>query len=499
MSRLTADDVRRVAAGGESHTIEFKVDGENQQGLGELLASFANSDGGTLLIGVDDDRNIVGVQDLYVVENKLRAATRFCTPSLDRFVDIYTVDVAGKAILVADIPARDDAVYSYNSIFRWRRGAGNVAIPHDDLVAMLNRRSQNNFDQQAAPGLRVADLDVQAINNLIYNRNLVALSRGQRLNLQPYPSASALSFLTSEKVLLEVNGELVPSIGGVLVLGRQPQVVVPEAVVQCVRHRRVRVGTDVLDRREVFGTIPQQLDQVISFVERNSALFTSIVGLKRADLPQFPLVAVRELVMNALMHRSYTLGGAVINVTVFADRLEVISPGGLLPGVSISTPGSHRSRNQVTAHLLMWLGLVERFGFGLDLIRQAMEDARLPAPEFDMSSDLFKVTLYSHTRESASTVAREQQAGGSSAPIVAVPVAWEGLDYKQIDLLTMFTRASEGSISIAAYIERYGVKSAQANRDLTEMMDRGLLRREGQARATRYIYIKPPTPPKQDG
>jgi len=497
VSRVTADDVRRLAAGGESHTVEFKVDGENQQGLGELLASFANSDGGTLLIGVDDECNVVGVRELYAVENKLRAATKFCTPSLDRFVDIYTVDVGGRIVLVAEVPARNDAVYSYNSIFRWRRGAGNVAIPHDDLVMMLNRRSQNNFDQQAASGLRVVDLDVRAINNLIYHRNLVALSRGQQLNLQPYPSASALSFLTTETVLLEVNGELVPSIGGVLVLGSQPQAVVPDAIVQCVRHRGTRVGVDFLDRRVVFGTLPQQLDQVISFIERNSALFTSIVGLKRADLPQFPLSAVREAVMNALMHRSYALSGAVINVTIFADRVEVISPGGLLPGVSINTPGSHRSRNQVAANLLMWLGVVEKFGFGLDMMRQAMEEARLPAPEFNMGDDLFKVTLYGHTRESASTLVREGQK--DYLPPATIPAAWSGLDYKQIDFLSMLARAGEGSISIAAYKERYGVKDAQANRDLTEMMERGLLRREGQARATRYIYINPDSQHSQEG
>lgn len=497
MSRMTADEVRQLAAGGESHTVEFKVDGENQQGLGEALASFANSAGGTLLIGVDDERNIVGVQTLHVVENKLRAAVRFCTPSLDRFADIYTVDVDGKVILIADVPARDDAVYSYNSIFRWRRGAGNVAIPHEDLVAMLQRRSQNNFDQQAAPGLRVADLDVAAINNLIYNRNLVTISRGQRPNLQPYPSASALSFLTTERVLVEVNGELVPTIGGVLVLGRQPQAVVPDAIVQCVRHRRLNVGTDAHDRREVSGTIPQQLEQIISFIERNSALFTSIVGLKRADLPQFPLVAVREAVMNALMHRSYALGGAVINVSIFADRVEVISPGGLLPGVSIDTPGSHRSRNQVASHLLMWLGLVERFGFGLSLMQQAMIDAQLPAPEFNIGDDLFKVTLYGHTRESASTLVREGQK--DYLPPTMIPAAWEGLDYKQLDLLSMFARAGEGRISIAGYIERYGIKEAQANRDLKEMMERGLLRREGKARATRYIYVKPDEQPEQEG
>jgi len=484
--KLDAEAIKRLVAGGESQTVEFKTAGENQIGIGELFATFANTDGGVLLMGVSDDGKIVGLTDLAAAELKVRGAARNTQPSLDDRIAVYRVVVDNKEILVAEVPTVYDAAYSYSSVWRERRGATNVYMSDRAVADLLLRRTGYDYDQQPLAQLDANALDADAVNQMMTGRLRLGELMGQR-NLaqpEPYPSASANKFLLTEKALRKVEEQLHPTVAGLLALGHSPQVTMPEAMIQCARFRGT-TSTHFLARAEYGGTVQQQLDEAVAFIARNTSLEARIVGTRRVDIPAYPTEVVREAIANALLHRDYRRRGS-ISVNIYDDRLEVISPGGLLPGLRLNDlEGSSELRNRALGFLMMWLRLVERWGTGITRMRDIMVKAGLPEPLLQSSDSRFRVLLYSSPVEVQSVEPLDQPVSKRTGGLVSRGSA---LNARQMELLAEFNRQG-GMITAKEYVDRFHVSRATASRDLGELTDRGLLLQVGQSRETTFTLM----------
>ncbi len=485
MAGLTADDVLSPAGQGESETVEFKLESEPQPQLGELLAAMANAHGGTLLIGVADDGRLIGVSSPRMIESRLRSVARYCSPPLEQLT-MYPIEVGGKVVMVVQLPALHDAVYSYRGSFRKRVGAENIVMSSVAVVELAMRRHGHDFDRRAVLGISIDDLDPATVAELVRVRTgLGQLSYDEAVAEGLRPQPSPISLLLDLGAVTEVDGKLAPTIAGLLTLGRNPQAVRPEAKVQCARFCGTARSV-FLDRAEIGGNIPSQLKEVTNFISRNTRHPARIDGLEREDLTEYPMLVVREAIVNALMHRDYSRD-APININIYDDRIEVVSPGGLIPPLTVTDLGiGHELRNHTIGGLLVWLRVAETWGTGVQRMRQAMIEAGLSAPLFESSDSLFSVTLYNEA-----AVARS----GEVVTVKDDPTAkrvWPGLNQRQQDAITSLTSRRRNNITTGDYARRHNITDRQALRDLNNLVERGLLLRSGNARRSSYALPEEP-------
>jgi ATP-dependent DNA helicase RecG len=200
--------------------------------------------------------------------------------------------------------------------------------------------------------------------------------------------------LQSLGILREVNAKFQPTIAAILLFGKKPQDFVPHSTLKLARFKGDDVTGMILDRAELYGTLDKQIEEAALFVKRNMQVSGKIEGLYREDVPAYPIVAVREAVVNAVAHRDYAIEGQKVIIRMFDDRLEVESPGGLVPPVTLDTLGQKRySRNPILTRLMYEMRLVEEMGTGIKKIRRALSELGSPPPTFTTDGDSFTVVL----------------------------------------------------------------------------------------------------------
>ncbi len=188
--------------------------------------------------------------------------------------------------------------------------------------------------------------------------------------------------------------DFVPTTAAILLFGKQPGRFLPQASVKLAHFRGTEVDGPIVDRKEVFGTLDKIIEDTARFVSNNMRIPARIQGLYREDMPDYPLVAVREAITNALAHRDYSISGQKVAVRVFDDRLEVESPGGLAGPVTLENLGRKRySRNPLLARLMYELRLVEEMGTGIRRMRRALAEIGSPPPRFETDFSSFTAVL----------------------------------------------------------------------------------------------------------
>jgi ATP-dependent DNA helicase RecG len=492
MDMLSADDIRALVQAGESQTIEFKLDKENQPDIGELLASFANADGGIALFGVTDAGQVVGVERVNVVRSRVIAAARSCRPPLTAYVSTYPVAVDGKQVLVVQLPAPGDQIYSYAGVYRRREGAANAVLSAEDMRYLILRRMSQDFDSHPLD-LDLDVLDPVAVDRLLALRSeLIQLRGGEPLAATaPYPSAQSLEQLVALHALTLVRGSYRPTVAGLLMLGHHPQRALPQAVVRLAAFADAG-ATTFLDRTELGGPIPEQLNRTLAFVGRNIRLGAYIAGAERIEQPQYPLVAVREAVVNALIHRSYSDPSPVL-INPFPERLEILSPGGLLPTLKTQNlEGKHLLRNHALGPLAYFTRLAETWGTGIRRMRAALQELGLPAPEFLDEGSWLRLTFYSREAPAMAPVRANQAPRGSTLPSREPVRAAGGLNERQRELLAGWEQAGGGQIRRAEYQLRYNIAVPTAAKDLHALVQLGLVRQVGRGPSTVYIFVPQP-------
>lgn len=202
----------------------------------------------------------------------------------------------------------------------------------------------------------------------------------------------------TERLVVERAGEFVPTMAGLLGFGLDPQTFNDAWGITALRLAGTRFERDALQaRQELSGTVDALIEAALSFVRKDMQLFPSFAPdqVRRTDVPEYSLGAVREVIANAVAHRDYSVGER-IQIRLFDDRLEVQSPGGLLPDLTLEQilrGGIARPRNPLVMRILIWRGYVERSGFGIPYIYQQMRALGAPEPQFEAAPSHFRVTL----------------------------------------------------------------------------------------------------------
>ncbi len=471
----TAEWVLAWIAADEGQHIEFKLETETQPDITETLAAFANAEGGVVLFGVADDRTLRGVRDMKALTLRVWAAARSVNPRLDQHIRVDEVHVSGKRLLAVRVPDTLRDIYGASSVYRIRQGASNVSLTAQAIVHQTRNRGAAPYDRETVAGTGVGSFNMALLTDFIGRRG-----SGGSFDLREAGWNNQLRNLGI------IGADGAATVAGLLMFGREPQSQLPQAVLQCARFQ----GTGVrlfLDRAELGGSVPQQIDAALDFMRRNTRHGTYIDGVRHVDVDEYPLPAIREALTNAVCHRDYYSAG-VVNLSIFDDRIEVLNPGGLLPGLRPEElEGTHLLRNAVLGQLMYEAGLIERWGSGIRRMRQSMEEVDLPAPHIQATRDWFRIEFVGPG--DAFLQPMVERPSVLVSPVSPTPAAPPDvplkLNYRQRMLLSSF--APSEYISTSDYMGRFDVSESTALRDLAALVEWGLLLRTGEAKATRYM------------
>jgi ATP-dependent DNA helicase RecG len=235
-----------------------------------------------------------------------------------------------------------------------------------------------------------------------------------------------------------------------------------------------RTLTDHFIKQEIRGALPDQLHQAEAFLRDNLRSVVRLIGLTHQETTEYPLEALRELLVNAVAHRDYNIQGDNIHISVFSDRIEIHSPGELPGPVSLENLLEARfSRNPVIMQVLADLGFVERLGYGLNRVVEVMQRDHLSQPRFEETAGMFRVTL----------------TGADNLPVPAADLAaYQDLALNPRQQQALAFLLVRRRITNRDYQELCPTVHAETlRRDLSDLVERGLLIKVGDKRATYYI------------
>ena len=382
---MTIEEIVR----GESKNVEFKVmlPKDSEKYIKTIIA-FANTQGGQLVIGIDDQtRKVIGVDEdilFRVMDSISNAVSDACTPQIVPNVEPQTVD--GKTVIVVSVAPGPHRPYYLKSRGRdagtFIRVAGTSRPAHPEKIKELEMEGARiSWDELICVGYPVMEDAV---------KKLCADIMSYRQQAGSVPREVTKTQLVNWNLLKEIDGNTAASNAFALLTSDY----FPFSKTQCA----VFKGTErdiFLDKREFTGPVYEQIEESVAFVLRNIRLGAVIEGLLRKESFELPVEAIREMIINAHCHRNLA-DDSCIQVAIYDDRLEVTSPGGLYNGLTYEElmSGHSKLRNRTLANVLGQMGLVESWGTGIKRIRKAAEEYSLPVPEFQAFDNMFRVSLF---------------------------------------------------------------------------------------------------------
>lgn len=366
----------------ESKTLEFKRDLSSPDGLLRAIVAFANTAGGILLIGVEDGtRHVVGVREPLDTEERLASLISDgilprLVPELEILPWRRTHVLAVQVYPSATRPHYLKKAGSESGVYV-RVGSTNRKADRE-LIEELRRFGRGEtYDEQAMP-----ELDSEALDFRAASESFAPIRKFTRSDMETL------------HLMVKNQGRMVPTVGGMLLFGKERERFFPDAWIQAGRFR----GTDkthIADSMEIRRYPLQAVEEAIAFVQKHAVHGVEIGAVRRKERWNLPPAAVREAVINAVAHADYAQRGAPIRVSIFDDRLEVENPGLLPFGLTVDDlrHGISKLRNRVIGRVFHELGLIEQWGSGIQRMTAACRDAGLPAPMLEEIGTRFRVTL----------------------------------------------------------------------------------------------------------
>jgi len=412
----------------------------------EVIA-FANTRGGEIYIGVSDNGDIIGVHDAnYVMQQISNSLKDSIKPDILMFTRVELLEFSGKTIIriiveegtkkpyyLLDKGIKPSGVYV-------RSGTASSPATEDAIRSMIKDADGDSFETSRS-----------LLQNLTFN-TLSKEFAERKIDFTQIQMEN-LGIMTSDKIYTNMG----------LLLSDQCKHSIKVAIFQ---------GSDksiFKDRKEISGSLFAQLSEAYRLIDFYNGTKASFHDLMRVDVRDYPEDAIREALLNAIVHRDYSFSGSTL-VNIYSDRLEMISLGGLVPGLSLEAAkmGASQARNEKLAALFYRLKLIEAYGTGISKIISSYRNSGLE-PIFENAQGAFRVILPNFNREVKPINSSKQNI----------------LDQKYLPIINLFKEQNEIT---RKDIERVmGIKSTHAINTIKEMIDEGIIKKIGKGKNTRYI------------
>lgn len=454
--------------------------------LYDTLSSFSNrSGGGIIIFGIDESKDfeVVGVYDINDLQKKVVQQCNLMIPKIRPVFTMFEME-AGKYVVSAEIPeiSKEEKPCYYSGI-GIQKGSYIRVGDADEPMSDYEIYNYQSYKTKIQEDLRMVDrAELEDLDSEKLDKYLNKLKE-QKPNLFKMDKIKILKKLG---IIIEENNKVYPTVTGMLMFGLYPQAFFPQYVITAVVVPGYKMG-DVsefgdrfLDNKKIEGTIPEILDEAVNFIIKNMKWRTVIRNdnAKRDDKPEYPIKAIREALINALMHRDYSnyTEGSYIQIRMFNDRIEIQSPGSLYGGVTIDTLGDNKSetRNRNLVRILEDIDVVENRGSGIPTMIKEMRELRLEPPIFDLKRGDFWVIFKNHTL------------------MTSQDILWIkdfNLELNEEEALALAFIRKNGKITNGEYQKLNNVNRDRALIELRDLIKKGVIKPQGIGSGTYYVLV----------
>lgn len=329
---LNQRDVMDIIDKGENPYVEFKEDNIKPNDLAGEIVSFANMEGGTILIGVSDSGELKGILDNNMEEK--------------------------------------------------------VIVSREELMRLFQASGAIHFDISPVNNTSKRDLDMNLIRDYFLKYNV--------FDLYEETEESVDRILLNAGILSEGLNTNVCTVGGLLIFGKKIDDILPQSGISFAHFNGNEITEELIDKKQVSGNLPELVEQTLLMIRNNIKTPSNIVGAVRVEKEVYPLMVLREALVNALIHRNYSIIGSKIRILMFADRIEFHSPGKLPNTVTIDKMkiGVSYSRNPFLVKYMENLRYIDQLGRGIPMIMKSMENLGAREPQLKEMGEEFILTLY---------------------------------------------------------------------------------------------------------
>jgi len=406
---MTKTELLEIITNGENSGVEFKRDDIRPEQLAKEMAALLNLKGGHILLGVEDDGTVVGLtrEPKKAEEWVMETARTHVRPAIIPFWEVIPIDegrIVGVITLPSDAP---DKPYKAKKGSVWvtqvRVGTTTRDATDDEEARLYMQSGRLPYDRKPVPGASMDDLDFRRLVN--YFRDIRSQECPAEDDLQGWRR-----LLLNTEILADNQGRTVPTVAGLLVFCRHPNRYLPQAGITAVAYPGQEKDYDAKDRSSLRGPLVSLfgangtaveagvIKQALEFVRRNIGVTAWVdQGGRRQERWDYPLEAVREAVVNAVAHRDYTITVCDIELSIYADRLEIISPGRLPNTVTVEKmrAGYRAARNELIKEILRDYRYIEATGLGVPRkIIKGMREHNGTDPDLVEEEDRFIVRLW---------------------------------------------------------------------------------------------------------
>jgi ATP-dependent DNA helicase RecG len=368
-------ELLEIIRNGESSGVEFKRDDVHPQNLAKEVVALANFEGGHVLLGVEDNGTVVGLSRSDVEEWVMNICSGDINPPFIPFFETILMESEKKVGIIMIPEDSPDKPYKARQGGRWitfvRVGSSSREATREQEQRLYQSSGVVRYDVRPVTGASLKDLNMDRLMN--YFRDIRGQNCPEQDEIEQWET-----LLINTEIMVESRGKAIPSVGGILLFGKNPNRYLPQAGISAVAYPGVEKDYGAIERDTIRGPIVARfvgeeivdtgiVERAIEFVRRNTGSRAWLKKGRRIDKPYYPEEAVRETIVNAIAHRDYTISGTDIELSIYNDRLEIISPGRLPNTVTVERmkAGCRATRNELIKEVLRDYHYVEATGLGV--------------------------------------------------------------------------------------------------------------------------------------
>jgi len=384
---MLASELLEVIDNGENFYIEFKEEQIKPKDLGEEIVAFANSEGGTILIGVSDDKRILGINDIKIEEKIMNICRNNVIPNIIPNFEIVNINCKNVVILTI-AKGLSKPYYTVDNKYYIRVGTTKRIASREELLRLFEGNGSLHFDISPVPNTSIKDLNLDIIRDYFFKYNTFDLAEEDSKQIE--------RILINADILKTLNDDVVCSVGGLLVFGKSPQNILPQDGVSFAHFKGNDISDELIDKKVIEGRIQDIAEQTMVAIRNNIRVPSKINSLKREDVEIYPLIVLREAIVNCLVHRNYSIYGSKIRIFMFDDRIEFRSPGRLPNTVTVEKMkiGVSFARNPFLVKYMENMRYIDQLGRGIPMIIKNMTSISNKEPQLKEIGEEFILTIY---------------------------------------------------------------------------------------------------------
>jgi len=440
-------ELKLILQEGETHSIEFK---ESLEGVDKEMVAFANSSGGRIFLGVRDDGTVKGIRITNRLKSRIQDIANNCEPKIKIFFEEF------HDILIISVSEGEDKPYKCSPGFYKRIGPNSQKLSRNEIIEFFKSEGNVRFDELIEPKFNYPeDFDGSKFRRFLQLAGISKVEDTERA-------------LINLGVAQKQKGQLYFNNAGVLFFAKKPQRFIPWSVFTVALFKD-DAGVDIIDRKEIEGNLFEIVEEVMRFIKLYSKVAYRFTGRpQRENVYEYSFDAVREIIINSVMHKYYFEHGHNNILRFLPDRIRIenywLKPSHFVLGKTVFR------RNHIIADLFSRIHFGEKMGTGFERIKEVCDRENAPFPEIEFDESYFYVTFH-QSQEYLKLVEEKEE---------VTEKVTEKVTENQMRILDELRKDKYATIKYMSSV--IGISERKTKKNIAKLKEKGLLRRLGPAR-----------------